>query len=154
MRVDKYDPSEDIAKGLCGYDGCELPLLGVDVDAEEGAISCEAHNETWDGAYNYMKEGECQERYNGDTDGAFRACFDNAHEMTHNDGNGEKNFPVGDVVAGGQHYRISEREYGAWTCTAPLHRRTTLTAPNANVKHVYVWCGCTACAPYVASTYT
>ena len=110
-----YDPKADLAKGVCGYDGCKKKLPSHDED-EEKPISCEDHGVTHSVAYKYMAEAECQRMYN--TDVPFSDCFDSSHGIIHK--NEEKDCMEGHCGGGERHYQDAGRDYGAYNLSEPL----------------------------------
>ena len=77
-----YNPSAQIAKGKCGYEGCTNKLQATEPD-EPDAISCDVHNETWTTGYSYLAEKDCQTKCNS-CDRDFSDSFVNSHVALHN----------------------------------------------------------------------
>ena len=54
------DGNTDIAKGICGYDGCKSKIAQTPVDPEP--IACPAHTETHVTSYGYLSKSACQKK--------------------------------------------------------------------------------------------
>ena len=53
-----YDGKADIAKGVCGYDGCKSKITKTPVHPEP--IRCPAHTKTHETSYGYLSKSACQ----------------------------------------------------------------------------------------------
>ena len=114
----KYDGTEAIIKGNCGYEGCKNKLRSRNdsSDDESPVISCDLHDQTYWHGYSYLDERECQTMYNA-VEVRFSENLDNAHECFH--GDDEPDCKRGGVVGENGSFIEATRECGAWNSAAP-----------------------------------
>ena len=104
-----YDPSSDIKRGVCGYEGCKMKIDLVTKGASD--ISCPKHDSTHKISYSYLSKEDCQKKYNSDA--KFSECVNSSCGCIH-DGD-ETPCKEGRMSDNKEHFQKSSRVYGAWS---------------------------------------
>ena len=111
-----YNNAADLARGVCGYEGCKHKNEPADPDSTKVIISCEPHSVTHSVALRYMTELECQSKHNGEVELAER--FSTSHDCIHR--KDEKECSEGHVRRCRDHYQECSKLFGAYSLSETL----------------------------------